>query len=87
MELTVTLERPEARSVLFGPADAHLRTIRETLGVQMFARSGVVKITAETCTVCHNEKSPTYDESKKLDFKAMKEKGAHQMRELKFREG
>ena len=41
----MTLERPEARSVLFGPADAHLRTIRETLGVQMFARSGVVKIT------------------------------------------
>ena len=41
----MTLERPESRSVLFGPADAHLKTIREALSVQMFARSGVVKIT------------------------------------------
>ncbi len=41
----MTLERPEARSALFGPADAHLKSIREALGVQMYARSGVVKIT------------------------------------------
>ncbi len=45
MELTVTLERPEQRAALFGPADANLRTIREALSVQMFARAGVVKIT------------------------------------------
>ncbi len=45
MELTVTLERPEARGVLFGPGDSHLRTIRDVLGVQMFARGETVKIT------------------------------------------
>ncbi len=45
MELTVTIERPELRSVLFGPGDGHLKTIRQVLGVQMFARGNVVKIT------------------------------------------
>jgi phosphate starvation-inducible PhoH-like protein len=45
LELTVTLERPEARGVLFGPGDANLRTIRDVLGVQMFARGETVKIT------------------------------------------
>jgi phosphate starvation-inducible PhoH-like protein len=39
------LEHPELRAALFGPADANLRTIRETFNVQMFAREGVVKIT------------------------------------------
>ncbi len=45
MELTVTLEQPELRAALFGPADANLRTVREALNVQMFARGGTVKIT------------------------------------------
>ena len=45
MELTVTLEHPERRSALFGPADVNLRTIREALNVQMFARGNAVKIT------------------------------------------
>lgn len=45
MELTVTLEHPERRSALFGPADANLRTIREVLNVQMFARGNAVKMT------------------------------------------
>ncbi|MDY7009146.1 MAG: PhoH family protein [Planctomycetota bacterium] len=45
MELTVTLEQPERSSVLFGPADEHLKTIRHVMGVQMFARGGVVRIT------------------------------------------
>ena len=44
LELTVTLERPELRSALFGPGDTHLRAVREALDVQMFARGGVVKI-------------------------------------------
>jgi hypothetical protein len=48
--------------------------------------AGMVKITAETCTCCHNDTSPTYDESKKFDFEAMKEKGAHKMIGLKQRE-
>ena len=41
----MTLERPELSGVLFGPADANLKAIRETLNVQMFARGGTVKIT------------------------------------------
>ena len=45
MELSVTLERSEWRPTLFGPADNHLRIIREALSVQMFARGDVVKIT------------------------------------------
>ena len=48
--------------------------------------AGMHKITEETCTGCHNDKSPTYDESKKFDFEAMKEKGAHKLGELKQRE-
>ena len=48
--------------------------------------AGVTKITEETCTVCHNDKSPTFDESKKFDFEAMKEKGSHERQELKQRE-
>lgn len=44
MEITITLENPERRNLLFGPADRHLRMIREALGVQIFAREGQVKI-------------------------------------------
>ncbi len=47
----MTLERPELRSVLFGPSDAHLKKIRDTLNVQMFARAGTVKITGEAGSV------------------------------------
>jgi phosphate starvation-inducible PhoH-like protein len=51
LELTVTLEQPDRRDVLFGPADAHLRKIREALGVQMFARGNSVKITGASRNV------------------------------------
>jgi phosphate starvation-inducible protein PhoH and related proteins len=44
VELTITLESPEKRGSLFGPADKHLRMIRDALGVQIFAREGQVKI-------------------------------------------
>jgi phosphate starvation-inducible protein PhoH and related proteins len=44
VEITITLENPERRNVLFGPADRHLRMIREALGVQIFAREGQIKI-------------------------------------------
>jgi len=47
----VTLERPELRSELFGPSDANLKKIRDTLNVQMFARAGTVKITGEAGSV------------------------------------
>ena len=45
MELSIALEEPQRRGVLFGPADSHLRMIREALGVQIFARGGQVKVT------------------------------------------
>ena len=48
--------------------------------------AGMTKITEKTCTVCHNDTSPTFDESKKFDFEAMKEKGSHERQELKQRE-
>ena len=45
MELSITLENPQRAGVLFGPADRHLKMIREALGVQIFARQGQVKVT------------------------------------------
>ena len=45
MELSITLEQPQKAGELFGPADKHLRMIRESIGVQIFAREGQVKVT------------------------------------------
>jgi phosphate starvation-inducible protein PhoH and related proteins len=45
LELTVTLDKPEVRLRLFGPADRNLKLIRESLDVQIFARDGQVRIT------------------------------------------
>lgn len=45
VELSITLENPQKRDVLFGPGDRHLRMIREALDVQIFAREGRVKLT------------------------------------------
>ena len=45
MELNVALEQPDKAATLFGPADRHLRLIRESLGVQIFARAGQIKLT------------------------------------------
>ena len=38
MDVTIQLEPAERQLELFGPADSHLRLLRETLGVQMTAR-------------------------------------------------
>ncbi len=45
VELSITLENPQKRDVLFGPGDRHLRMIREALDVQIFAREGRIKLT------------------------------------------
>ena len=45
MELSITLEQPQKAGVLFGPGDKHLRMIRESMGVQIFAREGQVRLT------------------------------------------
>ncbi len=45
MELSITLEDPQKAPVLFGPGDRNLKMIRDTLGVQVFARAGQIKLT------------------------------------------
>lgn len=45
MELSITLEQPAKAGTLFGPADKHLRMIREALDVQIFTRGEKIKIT------------------------------------------
>ena len=44
MELSITLDNPKKRNVLFGPADRHLKMIRQAMGVQIFAREEQVRI-------------------------------------------
>ena len=51
MELTITLENPQKLGALFGPADRHLKMIRQTLGVQIFARAGQIKLTGSAGNV------------------------------------
>ncbi|MFP4354368.1 MAG: PhoH family protein [Phycisphaerae bacterium] len=51
MELSITLQNPKKRAILFGPADRHLRLIREALGVQVFARDGKVTVTGNSTNV------------------------------------
>jgi len=45
VELSIALENPQKRDILFGPADRHLKMIRDALGVQIFARESQVKLT------------------------------------------
>ncbi len=45
MELSITIENPASCGILFGPSDKHLKLIRESLGVQIFARSDQIKVT------------------------------------------
>jgi len=47
---------------------------------------GLTKIDASACTNCHNDKSPTYDDTKKFDFGTYKDKDMHEHEELKQRE-
>jgi len=51
VELSIQLEDPSQSGVLFGPADRHLKMIRDTLGVQIFARNGQVKLTGAAKSV------------------------------------
>jgi phosphate starvation-inducible PhoH-like protein len=47
VELSITLEDSQKAPILFGPADKHLKLIRDSLGVQLVARAGVVKISGQ----------------------------------------
>lgn len=49
MELVITLDVPSAKRMeIFGPADRNLRTIREALGVKVFARDSTLKLVGES---------------------------------------
>ena len=47
---------------------------------------GLVKQEEAACTGCHNDKSPTYDESKKFNYEEMKGDGTHKHVPLTQRE-
>jgi phosphate starvation-inducible PhoH-like protein len=51
LELSIKLENLPRRGALFGTADRHLRMIREAMGVQIFARGEMVKITGSARNV------------------------------------
>ena len=51
MELSITLDNPQNAPALFGPGDRHLKMLRDTLGVQIFARNGTVKLTGSAKNV------------------------------------
>jgi len=45
VELSIALENPQKAGAVFGPADRHLRMIREAFGVQVYAREGQIRLT------------------------------------------
>jgi phosphate starvation-inducible PhoH-like protein len=45
------MDSPQRAASLFGPADRHLKMIREALGVQLFARAGQIKVTGSAKSV------------------------------------
>jgi len=51
VELSITVEDPAKQASLFGPADRHLKMIRQALGVQIFAREGKVWLTGSASNV------------------------------------
>ncbi len=53
MELSIAVENPGKAAALYGPADRHLKLIREALGVQVFARSGEIRVTGSAKNVTH----------------------------------
>jgi phosphate starvation-inducible PhoH-like protein len=51
LELTITLDKPEQRVQLFGPADANLRLIRQICQVHITARDGRIKLSGAEAAV------------------------------------
>ncbi len=51
MNLSITLDQPEKKLALFGPADRNLRMVREALGVSMVARDDELRLTGESDAV------------------------------------
>ena len=51
MELSIKLENANVAGALFGPMDRHLKMIRDSLGVQLFAREGMIRVTGSARNV------------------------------------
>lgn len=47
MNLNITLEHPDKKLALFGPADKHLRLIRDSFGVQLVSRDDELRLSGE----------------------------------------
>jgi formate-dependent nitrite reductase cytochrome c552 subunit len=78
--------------VCHGPGSKYVEVLKEIQKSKRMYKSselyavGMTKVEESVCTKCHNDKSPTYDESKKFDFEKAKKEGTHEHEELKQRE-
>ncbi len=60
---------------------------KRTYKVEEMYEAGLQKVTVQTCTACHNDKSPTFNADEPFDFEKKKEEDSHEHVELKQREG
>jgi hypothetical protein len=73
-----------------GAAETYIQDQYMSLKNKEYKREEVVavgmveQVTAEKCTMCHNDKSPFVDEGFVFDFEANKDKGAHEGFPLKY---
>jgi phosphate starvation-inducible PhoH-like protein len=51
VELSITLDNSDCRTALFGPADRHLKMIREALGIHIFAREDQLRLAGSAHSV------------------------------------
>ncbi len=75
-----------------GPGSAYIKVFddiqktKRTYTLKELYAVGLTKMDETVCTSCHNDKGPTYDSSTPFNFDEMKEKDAHEHKELKLRE-
>lgn len=75
-----------------GPGSEYIKVLKEIqkskrkYKVEELYAVGLKKMGASACTSCHNDKSPTYDESKKLDYEKDKDRETHEHKPLEQRE-
>lgn len=76
-----------------GPASAYknlhkaIKKEKREYAWDEMAEAGMTKVTQETCTKCHNDKSPTYEPEKEVKLDVESRKGIHAKEELKYRKG
>ncbi len=57
------------------------------IGREARIEAGLQKVTAQTCTACHNDKSPTFSADEPLDFEKSEDADSHKHVELEQCEG